>query len=267
MPPSDFQNFFEVATGPCKNAVNLACGDFLSSLFSLLSFLCSLPSSLLGTDPFRSHPAGPMAPRDLIWDLSRPHLGISGGLFWHLFSLLSSLFSLLSSRFSLRSSLFSLLSPPVSLLSSLSALFPLLSSLSALFPLLSLLLLSQIPLRTCPFELRIRPSIPLPIHSTLCLTIPGPGPLANPVAVQLQFSCSFFFASASVRYRAPIVRSPCQRLHATDQELLTSSHPSLLSLLLLSQISLRTCPFELRIRPSIPLPIHSTLCLTIPGPA
>ena len=70
--PSDFQNFFEVATGPCKNAVNRACGHFLSSLFSLLSFFCSLPSSLLGTDPFRSHAAGPEAPRDLIWDLSRP---------------------------------------------------------------------------------------------------------------------------------------------------------------------------------------------------
>ena len=95
----------------------------------------------------------------------KPHLGISGGLF-------CDLFSLLSSRFSLRSSLFSLLSPPVSLLSSLSALFPLLSSRSALFPLLSLLVSSQIPLRTCPFELRIRPSITLPIHSTLCLTIP-----------------------------------------------------------------------------------------------
>ena len=46
MATSDFQNFFEVATGPCENEVNLACGDFLSSLFSLLSFLCSLPSSL-----------------------------------------------------------------------------------------------------------------------------------------------------------------------------------------------------------------------------
>merc|ERR1712216_646718 len=97
----------------------------------------------------------------------KPHLGISGNLF-------CDLFSLLFSRFSLRSSIFSLLSPPVSLLSSLSALFPLLSSLSAFFPLLSLLLLSQIPLRACPFELRIRPSIPLPIHSTLCLTILGP---------------------------------------------------------------------------------------------
>ena len=86
------------------------------------------------------------------------HLGISGGLF-------CDLFSLLSSRFSLRSSLFSLLSPPVSLLSSLSALFPLLSSLSALFPLLSLLL-SQAALRPCHFELCIRQSSPLPPAST-----------------------------------------------------------------------------------------------------
>merc|ERR1712216_11122 len=72
---------------------------------------------------------------------------------------LVSLFSLLSSLFSLLSSLFSLL--------------------SALFPLLSLLLISQIALRTCHFELRIRPSIPLPIHSTLCLTIPGPAECAK----------------------------------------------------------------------------------------
>ena len=124
--PSDFQNFFEVATGPCKNAVNLACDHFLSSLFSLLSFLCSLPSSLLGADPFLSHPAGPGPLANPVVSqlllFKKPHLGISGGLF-------CDLFSLLSSRFSLRSSLFSLLSPPVSLLSSLSALFPLLSSL------------------------------------------------------------------------------------------------------------------------------------------
>ena len=72
------------------------------------------------------------------------------------------------------SSLFSHLSPPVSLLSSLSAFFPLLSYLCAIFPLLSLLLLSQVALRTCHLELCIRPSDPSPIHSTLCLTIPGP---------------------------------------------------------------------------------------------
>ena len=63
--PSDFHNFLEVATGPCKNAVNLAGGPFLPSLFSLLSFLCSLPSSLLGADPFLCHTAGPEASRDL----------------------------------------------------------------------------------------------------------------------------------------------------------------------------------------------------------
>ena len=42
--PSDFHNFFEVATGPYKNAVNLAGGPFLSSLFSLFSALFPLPS-------------------------------------------------------------------------------------------------------------------------------------------------------------------------------------------------------------------------------
>ena len=41
----------------------------------------------------------------------------------------------------------------------------------------------------------------------------------------------------------------------------------LLSLLLISQIALRTCHIELCIRPSNPLPTASTLCLTIPGPA
>ena len=169
--PSDFQNVFEVATGTCKTEGNLAGGHFLSSLFSLLSFLCSLPSSLFGAEPFPPLPA-PLG----------TSFGTSRGLIWGslaAFFGISSLFSLLSSRFSLRSSLFSLLSPPVSLLSSLSALFPLLSSLSALFPLLSLLLISQIALRTSHFELCIRPSLPLPIHSTLCLTIPGPAECAK----------------------------------------------------------------------------------------
>ena len=46
VPPSDFHNFFEVATGHRRNAGNRAGGHFLSSLFSLLSFLCSLPSAL-----------------------------------------------------------------------------------------------------------------------------------------------------------------------------------------------------------------------------
>ena len=43
---ADFQNFFKVATGHRRNAVIRAVGHFLSSLFSLLSFLCSLPSAL-----------------------------------------------------------------------------------------------------------------------------------------------------------------------------------------------------------------------------
>ena len=64
----------------------------------------------------------------------------------------------------------------VSLFSLLSSLF---SLLSALFPLLSLLLISQIALRTCHFELCIRPSAPLPTASTLCGTIPGPAECAK----------------------------------------------------------------------------------------
>ena len=58
---------------------------------------------------------------------------------------------------------------------SLVALF---SHFSAPFPLLSLLL-SQVALRPCHFELCIRPSTPLPIRSTLCLTIPGPAECAK----------------------------------------------------------------------------------------
>ena len=55
-----------------------------------------------------------------------------------------------------------------SLCSLLSSLFSLLSSLSALFPLLSLPLISQIALRTCPCDLRIRSSTSPPTASTLC---------------------------------------------------------------------------------------------------
>ena len=114
----------------------------------------------------------------------------------------SSFFSLLSSLSSLLSSLFSLLLVVVVLrrldpmrrvthsthdkpcqLScccselerlALSALFSLLSSLPPLFPLLSLLLISQIALRTCPFDLCIRPSTSHPTAST-----PGPAECAK----------------------------------------------------------------------------------------
>ena len=95
----------------------------------------------------------------------------SGGLIWgplaaswglsSVFSLVSSLLSLLSSLFSLLSSLFSLLLAVV-VLRGLDLLSFISSLLSALFPLLSLLLISQIVLRTCHFELCIRPSNPLP---------------------------------------------------------------------------------------------------------
>ena len=47
VPPSDFHNFFEVATGHRRNAGNRAGGHFLSSLFSLLSFLCSVIAPFL----------------------------------------------------------------------------------------------------------------------------------------------------------------------------------------------------------------------------
>ena len=60
----------------------------------------------------------------------------------------------------------------------ISSLFSLLSFLCSL-PSSLLGLLSQIALRTCHFELGIRPSNPLPIHSTLCLTIPGPAECAK----------------------------------------------------------------------------------------
>ena len=53
------------------------------------------------------------------------------------------------------------------------------SLLSALFPLLWLLLNSRIALRTCHFELCIRPSNPLPTASTLCGTLPGPAECAK----------------------------------------------------------------------------------------
>ena len=145
----------------------------ISSLLSLLSSLFPLPSALVLRPSDLDRACLSLLAQGLSQTLSVSQVLLFKTRTFYLLS------SLLSSRFSLRSSLFSLVSPPVSLLSSLSALFPLLSSLSALFPLLSLLLISQIALRTCHFELCIRPSIPLPIHSTLCLTIPGPAECAK----------------------------------------------------------------------------------------
>ena len=99
----------------------------------------------------------------------------------------------LSSRFSRRSALFTLRGRTFSVPSrhprgrtfsvpsrhsGTEPFFPLFCSLSALFPLLSLLL-SQVALRPCHFELCIRSSTPLPIRSTLCLTIPGPAECAK----------------------------------------------------------------------------------------
>ena len=109
VPPSDFHNFFEVATGHRRNAGNRAGGHFLSSLFSLFSAPSSLLSSAL--DSRNRIPAflqGIMRPRGVLHckneairggpgakkTLLSVNLVISGGLFCDLFSLLSSLFSL-----------------------------------------------------------------------------------------------------------------------------------------------------------------------------
>ena len=157
---------------PCH--LDRACLPLLASLFAL-------PSSLLGADPFLYHTAL-LGPNHCLQTLLSVSCCCSKSLIWGslaAFLVISSLFSLLASLCALLSSLVSLLPSLFSLLSSLSALFPLLSSRSALFPLLSLLLSSQIALRTSHFELCIRPSIPLPIHSTLCLTIPGPAECAK----------------------------------------------------------------------------------------
>ena len=91
--PADFQNFGETDS---RKLVGLFWGP--TRCFTIP------PSHAVWA------PRGPEASRDLIWDLLRPHLGISGGLFWDLFSLLSSLFALLSSPSSLLSSVFSLFS-------------------------------------------------------------------------------------------------------------------------------------------------------------
>ena len=66
VPPSDFHNFFEVATGHRRNAGNRAGGHFPSSLFSLFSAPSSLLSSAL--DSRNRIPAflqGIMRPRGL----------------------------------------------------------------------------------------------------------------------------------------------------------------------------------------------------------
>ena len=96
--PSDFHNFFEVATGHRRNAVNRAGGHFLSSLFSLLSFLCSVIAPFLCARLAQQDPcifAGdyeasrPPTPQKCS-DSTRPRgqhtllsikLGFSGGLF------------------------------------------------------------------------------------------------------------------------------------------------------------------------------------------
>ena len=152
---SDFQNFFDLATGHRKYEANRAVGLLLSSLFSLLSSRCVRPSRLRTRrgqghgDCICARDSGEAGRcRKGSVPLWRLHCGTSGGLLGSLCSLLSSLFSVLS-------------------------------SLSALFPLLSLPLISQIAPRTCPFDLRIRPSTSPPTASTLCGSLPGPAECAK----------------------------------------------------------------------------------------
>ena len=137
MAVSDLQNFFEVATGHRRNAVIRACGHVLSSLFSLLSSACFLPSRLrtrrgqghgdciCAMDSFDAITIHPQ--NAAIRAVDRPRfggqhgvekgrslwLGPLAGSFGDLWRslwvcLLSSLFSLLSPLFSLLSSLFCL---------------------------------------------------------------------------------------------------------------------------------------------------------------
>ena len=75
-----------------------ACVSLLASLFSLLSFLCSLPSSLLGLDPFRYHPVI-LRPNHCVLrpcHLDRACFSLLASLFSFLCSLPSSLLGLLS---------------------------------------------------------------------------------------------------------------------------------------------------------------------------
>ena len=116
VPPSDFHNFFEVATGHRRNAGNRAGGHFLSSLFSLLSFLCSviapfLCARLAEQDPCifaRDYEASRPPTLQKCSDSRRPrgqqtllsiNLGISGGFFCDLSSLFTRCWSVHRSHF------------------------------------------------------------------------------------------------------------------------------------------------------------------------
>ena len=139
VPPSDFHNFFEVATGHRRNAGNRAGGHFLSSLFSLFFAPSSLLSSALDSrNIIPSFLQGIMRPRGVLHCKNEAIRGGPGAnkpccqSIWgslaaffvisSLFSLLSFLCSLPSSlpgadpfRFSLRSSLVSPRARPFSL--------------------------------------------------------------------------------------------------------------------------------------------------------
>ena len=122
-------------------------------------------------------------------------MGTSGGLFWGLFSLLSSLFSLLSSLFSppfwlrygARKGWFpsgGFIAGPLAASGGLPALFSLLSSFCSLLSLLSSLLsrcrsFLRSYFAPAPCDLRIRPSTSPPTASTLCGSLPGPAECAK----------------------------------------------------------------------------------------
>ena len=139
MAASDFLNVFEVVTGHYKNEVNLAGGHFLSSLFSLLSSPCFLP------------------PRP------RTRRGQGHG---DCICAIDSCDAITTHPLNVR------FEPSIDLdlwgrtISKPSRRPSVLSSLSPLFPLLSLLPISQIALRTCPFDLCMRPSTSHPTAST-----------------------------------------------------------------------------------------------------
>ena len=98
---------------------------------------------------------------------------------------------------------------------------------------------------------------------------------ANPVAVQLQFSCSLFLQGSSrFSLRSSLVSPRARpfslpsRPSGTEPSLfsLLSSLFPLLSLLLFSQIPLRDCHFDLCIRPSTARQTASTLCGSYANP-